>query len=182
MHVLTANIDAKGVLQNLVVCAGDKRGRYYVTAGECRRKALLLLVEKGKIAESHPVECKVRDGAKATESSLSENIFREDMHPVDQFDAFSVMVGEGKPKVCDKPRPSPSCGSAVTNHHRGDHDTEPSRDRPAALAATIHSAGLNWRRLMSDRRICSGLPIEFLIYFCASNTDISRTLQATVYR
>ena len=97
MHVLTANIDAKGVLQNLVVCAGDKRGRYYVTAGECRRKALLLLVEKGKIAESHPVECKVRDGAKATETSLSENIFREDMHPVDQFDAFSVMVGEGKP-------------------------------------------------------------------------------------
>lgn len=85
-------------------------------------------------------------------------------------------------EVCDKPRPSPSRDSAVTTHHRGDHDTEPSRDRPAVLAATIHSAGLNWRRLMSDRRICSGLPIEFLIYFCASNTDISPTLQATVYR
>ncbi|KXF75291.1 hypothetical protein ATN84_18645 [Paramesorhizobium deserti] len=76
--------------------AGEKRGRYYVTAGERRRKALLLLVEHGKIAKNHPVECKVRDGAKATETSPSENIFREDMHPVDQFKAFSVMADEGK--------------------------------------------------------------------------------------
>ncbi|WP_064697380.1 ParB/RepB/Spo0J family partition protein [Rhizobium aegyptiacum] len=93
---LAANIDAEGVLQNLVVRAGEKRGRYYVTAGERRRKALLLLVEQGKIAKNHPVECKVRDGAKATETSLSENIFREDMHPVDQFEAFSVMADGGK--------------------------------------------------------------------------------------
>ncbi len=93
---LAANIDAEGVLQNLVVRAGEKRGRYYVTAGERRRKALLLLVEQGKIAKNHPVECKVRDGAKATETSLSENIFHEDMHPVDQFEAFSVMADGGK--------------------------------------------------------------------------------------
>ncbi|MDR6819809.1 ParB family chromosome partitioning protein [Neorhizobium sp. 2083] len=93
---LAANIDAEGVLQNLVVRAGEKRGRYYVTAGERRRKALLLLLEQGKIAKNHPVECKVRDGANATETSLSENIFREDMHPVDQFEAFSVMADGGK--------------------------------------------------------------------------------------
>ncbi|WP_349962904.1 ParB/RepB/Spo0J family partition protein [Rhizobium sp. ZPR3] len=93
---LAANIDAEGVLQNLVVRAGDKRGRYFVTAGERRRRALLLLVEQGKIAKNHPVECKVRDGSQATEISLSENVFREDMHPVDQFEAFSVMAGEGK--------------------------------------------------------------------------------------
>ncbi|KWV59173.1 chromosome partitioning protein ParB [Rhizobium altiplani] len=93
---LAANIDAEGVLQNLVVRAGEKRGRYYVTAGERRRKALLLLVEQGKIAKNHPVECKVRDGANATETSLSENIFREDMHPVDQFEAFSTMADGGK--------------------------------------------------------------------------------------
>ncbi|OOO33543.1 UNVERIFIED_ORG: chromosome partitioning protein ParB [Rhizobium sophorae] len=93
---LAANIDAEGVLQNLVVRAGEKRGRYYVTAGERRRKALLLLLEQGKIAKNHPVECKVRDGANATETSLSENIFREDMHPVDQFEAFSTMADGGK--------------------------------------------------------------------------------------
>ncbi len=93
---LAANIDAEGVLQNLVVRAGDKRGRYFVTAGERRRRALLLLVEQCKITKNHPVECKLRDGSQATEISLSENVFREDMHPVDQFEAFSVMAGEGK--------------------------------------------------------------------------------------
>ncbi len=93
---LAVNIDAEGVLQNLVVRAGDKRGRYFVTAGERRRRALLLLVEQGKIAKNHPVECKVRDGSNATEISLSENVFREDMHPVDQYEAFSVMAAEGK--------------------------------------------------------------------------------------
>lgn len=76
---LAANIDAEGVLQNLVVRAGDKRGRYFVTAGERRRLALLLLVEQGKIEKNHPVECKVRDAVNATEISLSENVFREDM-------------------------------------------------------------------------------------------------------
>jgi ParB family chromosome partitioning protein len=93
---LAVNIDAEGVLQNLVVRAGDKRGRYFVTAGERRRRALLMLVEQGKIAKNHPVECKVRDAANATEISLSENVFREDMHPVDQYEAFSVMAAEGK--------------------------------------------------------------------------------------
>ncbi|HEY0122175.1 MAG TPA: ParB/RepB/Spo0J family partition protein [Rhizobium sp.] len=93
---LAVNIDAEGVLQNLVVRAGDKRGRYFVTAGERRRRALLLLVEQGKIAKNHPVECKVRDGSNATEISLSENVFREDMHPVDQYEAFSIMTAEGK--------------------------------------------------------------------------------------
>ncbi len=93
---LAANIEANGVLQNLVVRAGDKRGRYSVTAGERRRRALLMLVEQGKIAKDHRVECKVRDAADATEISLSENVLREDMHPIDQFEAFAAMVAEGK--------------------------------------------------------------------------------------
>ncbi len=96
LRELAANIDAEGVLQNLVVRAGDKRGRHFVTAGERRRLALLLLVEQGKIAKNHPVECKVREAANATEIGLSENMFREDMHPVDQYEAFSVMAAEGK--------------------------------------------------------------------------------------
>jgi ParB family chromosome partitioning protein len=95
LRELAANIDAEGVLQNLVVRAGDKRGRYFVTAGERRRRALLLLVEQGKIAKNHPVECKFLEGSNATEISLSENVFREDMHPVDQYEAFSVMAAEG---------------------------------------------------------------------------------------
>jgi len=93
---LAVNIEAEGVLQNIVVRAGDKRGRYFVTAGERRRRALLILAEQGKIPKNHPVECKVREAANATEISLSENLFREDMHPVDQYEAFSAMVAEGK--------------------------------------------------------------------------------------
>ena len=74
-----ANIEANGVLHNLLVRPGAKKGRYFVTAGERRRKALLLLVEQGKIEKNHPVECKVKTAEEATEISLSENVEREAM-------------------------------------------------------------------------------------------------------
>ncbi len=35
-------------------------------------------------------------GPNATEISLSENVFREDMHPVHQYKAFSIMAAEGR--------------------------------------------------------------------------------------
>ena len=91
-----ANIEANGVLHNLVVRPGTKKGRYFVTAGERRRKALLLLVEQGKIEKDHPVECKVKTAEEATEISLSENVEREAMHPVDEYEAFSTLADEGK--------------------------------------------------------------------------------------
>lgn len=93
---LAASIKANGVLQNLVVRTGDKKGRYFVTAGERRRRALLLLLEQGEIQKSHAVECKVRDGEDATEISLTENVMREDMHPVDAYEAFSALADQGK--------------------------------------------------------------------------------------
>ncbi|WP_320188455.1 ParB/RepB/Spo0J family partition protein (plasmid) [Agrobacterium rosae] len=93
---LAASIRVNGVLQNLVVRTGDKKGRYFVTAGERRRRALLLLLEQGEIQKSHAVECKVRDGEDATEISLTENVMREDMHPVDAYEAFSALADQGK--------------------------------------------------------------------------------------
>ncbi|MER8573554.1 ParB/RepB/Spo0J family partition protein [Mesorhizobium sp. M1374] len=95
---LAGSIRADGyrLLQNLVVRKGDKKGRYFVTAGGRRRAALNLLSEKGEIAKDFPVECKERAGEDAKATSLAENVLREDMHPVDQYEAFRDLADEGK--------------------------------------------------------------------------------------
>ncbi len=94
---LAANIRADGfrVLQNIVVRKGDKRGRFFVIAGERRRLALTLLAEAGEIAKDFAVDARLRDEADATCISLAENIMREDMHPVDQYEAFKVLAENG---------------------------------------------------------------------------------------
>ncbi len=94
---LAATIRADGyrLLQNLIVRKGDKKGRYFVTAGGRRRAALLLLAEAGEIAKDFPVECKQREAEDATAISLTENL-HEAMHPADQFEAFNALAGEGK--------------------------------------------------------------------------------------
>ena len=95
---LAATIRADGyrLLQNIVVRKGDKKGRYFVTAGGRRRAALLLLAEAGEIAKDFPVECKEREAEDATAISLTENL-HEAMHPADQFEAFKAMADQGKP-------------------------------------------------------------------------------------
>jgi ParB family chromosome partitioning protein len=95
---LAANIRADDyrLLQNLVVRKGDKKGRYFVVAGGRRFAALKLLAEAGEIAKDYPVECKEREGEIATEISLAENIMREEMHPLDQYEAFDVLAKQGK--------------------------------------------------------------------------------------
>ena len=97
IEALAANIRADGyrVLQNLVVRKAEKRGRFYVIAGERRRLALEYLAELGEIAIDFPVDVKVRDGADATSISLAENLMREDMHAVDQYEAFKALDNEG---------------------------------------------------------------------------------------
>jgi ParB family chromosome partitioning protein len=96
---LAANIrnDGYQVLQNLVVRKSDKKGRFLVIAGERRRLALNLLAEAGEIAKDFAVECKEREGDKATEISLAENLIRRDMHPLDAQDAFASLAEKGMP-------------------------------------------------------------------------------------
>ncbi|MEY9103796.1 ParB family chromosome partitioning protein [Sinorhizobium fredii] len=98
VEALAANIREDGyrLLQNLVVRKGDKKGRYFVTAGGRRLAALNLLAKAGEIAKDFPVECKEREGEIATEISLAENILREDMHPLDQYEAFDALAKQGK--------------------------------------------------------------------------------------
>ncbi|KQU08092.1 ParB/Srx family N-terminal domain-containing protein [Rhizobium sp. Leaf453] len=43
IEALAASIKVNGILQNLVVRTAEKKGRYFVTAGERRRRALMLL-------------------------------------------------------------------------------------------------------------------------------------------
>ncbi|MBA8862755.1 ParB family chromosome partitioning protein [Ochrobactrum anthropi] len=95
---LAATIRADGyrLLQNLVVRKAGKKGQFFVTAGGRRLAALQLLCEAGEIGKDYGVECKERGADDATEISLIENIAREDMHPVVQFEAYRSLAEEGK--------------------------------------------------------------------------------------
>lgn len=93
---LAASIEANGLLQNLIVREGDKKGRFLVTGGGRRLKALKLLAEAGKIEKGFQVNCLLRENDEATEVSLAENVMREAMHPADQFEAYSILAAEGK--------------------------------------------------------------------------------------
>ncbi len=98
IKALAANIRADGyrLLQNLIVRKGDKKSRYFVVAGGRRFAALKVLAEAGEIAKDYPVDCTEREGEIATEISLAENFMREEMHPLDQYEAFDVLAKQGK--------------------------------------------------------------------------------------
>lgn len=95
---LAATIRADGyrLLQNIIVRKGEKRGRFFVTAGGRRLAALTQLAEAGEIAKDYPVECKERGGEDATEISLIENTSREPMPPIAEYEAFRTMADEGR--------------------------------------------------------------------------------------
>lgn len=96
---LAATIRADGyrLLQNLIVRKAEKKGCFYVTARGRRLAALNLLLEQGEIAKDYGVEVKERDEDDAIGISFTENTAREDMNPVDQFEAYRAMAEEGKP-------------------------------------------------------------------------------------
>jgi hypothetical protein len=64
-----ADIEARGLIQNLVVTSVAKpRGCFAVEGGERRRRALQRLAEEGKLAPDHEVCCLVIDRACAQEA------------------------------------------------------------------------------------------------------------------
>ncbi|MBY5836255.1 ParB/RepB/Spo0J family partition protein [Rhizobium leguminosarum] len=88
-----ASINAKGILQNLVVepeldAEGAATGFYLVSIGEGRRLAQLLRVKRKQIKKTEPIRCVIDTQNDASEISLDENVTREDLHPADQFEAF----------------------------------------------------------------------------------------------
>ena len=91
---LAASIRAHGLLHNLVVtrAKGDK---YQVIAGGRRLAALVKLAKDKVISKTMDVPCRVVEAEESTETSLAENVIRENMHPADQFVAFSAMIDQG---------------------------------------------------------------------------------------
>jgi len=93
---LKADIEARGLLQNLVVTTVRKpKGCFAVEAGERRRQALVALAEDGKLMKDHPVSCLVVDAGIGQEASLAENFQRLAMNPADECLAFCALVEQG---------------------------------------------------------------------------------------
>jgi ParB family chromosome partitioning protein len=94
---LKADIEARGLLQNLVVTPVAKpRGCFAVEAGERRRRQLQRLAEEGKLDKAHEVCCFVlEDKAAASEVSLAENFQRLSMNPADECVAFQQLIEQG---------------------------------------------------------------------------------------
>ena len=99
---LAALIDAQGLLHNLVVTAQvvgrgkASKVRFAVAAGERRRRALLLLQQRGRLPRTHEVLCELVPPERALEVSVAENSGREALHPADEFDAFKALIAAGK--------------------------------------------------------------------------------------
>jgi ParB/RepB/Spo0J family partition protein len=83
------SIKAVGILQNLLVRPA-KRGSYEVIFGGRRFKALQLLLKSGEVSKDYgvPVDIRPMDDAEATRLGLIENLFREDMEPLEEAEAF----------------------------------------------------------------------------------------------
>ena len=99
---LAALIDAQGLLHNLMVTeqmvgrGKARKLRFAVAAGERRRRALLLLQQRGRLPKAHEVLCELVPPERALEVSVAENSGREALHPADEFEAFKALIDEGK--------------------------------------------------------------------------------------
>ncbi|OYW55483.1 MAG: hypothetical protein B7Y80_16905 [Hyphomicrobium sp. 32-62-53] len=102
IDMLADDIAFRGLLQSLAVRQlNDEKGlptnRFGVIAGGRRLKALQKLAFEKRIDGSQTIPCIVRDGDNATDDSLAENVFREQLHPLDQFQAFKQLADQNIP-------------------------------------------------------------------------------------
>lgn len=102
LDMLAEDIGLRGLLQSLNVRTitgedGTDTGRFSVIAGGRRLKALQLLLKKSRIDATQPIPCIVNTGNNPVDDSLAENVFREQLHPIDQFNAFKTLADQGMP-------------------------------------------------------------------------------------
>ncbi len=90
---LIESIKNDGLLQNLVVVKNKRN--YLVTAGGRRLGALELLLKDKLITKDYFVPCNEVLSENGLSASLSENYFRADMHPADQFNAVFALKSKG---------------------------------------------------------------------------------------
>lgn len=96
---MCASLLHHGLQQNLVVVP-DTEQQYAVVAGGRRLKALQALYDQDQlvpnIGEGWMIPCQIASASEATELSLVENTIRIAMHPADQFEAWRLLIEEGK--------------------------------------------------------------------------------------
>ena len=93
---LAASIVRVGLLQNLTVIASPDGEHFEVVAGKRRLAALKLLAKRRKLGKDHPVPCLLVPDASARTVSLTENVHRESMSPVDELFAWKALAAEGR--------------------------------------------------------------------------------------
>lgn len=93
---LAASIARVGLLQNLTAIASPDGEHFEVVAGKRRLAALKLLAKRRKIGRDHPVPCLLVPDASARTVSLTENVHRESMSPVDELFAWKALAAEGR--------------------------------------------------------------------------------------
>ncbi len=93
---LADSIARIGLLQNLTVTPAADGVRYEVVAGRRRLEAMKLLVKRRQLPKDHAVTCLVVEAADGRTASLTENVLRQAMHPLDEYEAFAALVSEGR--------------------------------------------------------------------------------------
>lgn len=95
---MAASIEAKGVLQNLLVTPAKKpRGTFEVFDGGRRWRALRLLAERGTISEADydvPVMVLTGEDAELSETSTATNFHQLKMTPAEECRAFQHFIGK----------------------------------------------------------------------------------------
>ncbi|MDT7533174.1 ParB/RepB/Spo0J family partition protein [Sphingobium sp. SA2] len=94
IEALAADIQARGVLQNLI--GYDEDGKIKICAGGRRYRALKLLQKAKTIPANFEVPVDLRNKDDALEISLAENAQREAMHPADAIMAYRAIIDSGK--------------------------------------------------------------------------------------
>jgi len=92
---LADSIARNGLLQNLVVRAGDEPGRYLIVAGERRFRALTLLAERGmwdRDAATVPVRIVAGSDADHLALALLENLQRTNVNPMEEAEGFAQLL------------------------------------------------------------------------------------------
>lgn len=100
---LAADIERRGLLSGLSVrpavdAEGRETGMFEVPAGGRRFRALEILVKRKRLARDAEVPCVVKaadDPVSAEEDSYAENVFREALHPLDEFRGMKLLVDQG---------------------------------------------------------------------------------------
>ncbi len=99
---LADDIEHRGLLQSLSVrplldAEGQETGKFEVPAGGRRFRALQILVKRKRLSPTALVPCIVKpadDSVSAEEDSYAENVFREALHPLDEFRGMQALVAQ----------------------------------------------------------------------------------------